>query len=89
MIFLCFVSLQELWALMNFADKVRFSNQMEFVSKFGDLKDADHVAQLHTLLKPYLLRRVKEDVEKSLPPKEETIIEVINLSSYLFVFLPS
>jgi SNF2 family DNA or RNA helicase len=28
------------------------------------------------VLKPYLLRRVKEDVEKSLPPKEETIIEV-------------
>jgi len=33
------------------------------------------VAQLHSLLKPFLLRRVKEDVEKSLPPKEETIIE--------------
>ena len=31
---------------------------------------------LHALLKPYLLRRVKEDVEKALPPKEETIIEV-------------
>ncbi len=28
------------------------------------------------LLKPYLLRRVKEDVEKSLPNKEETILEV-------------
>ena len=27
-------------------------------------------------MKPYLLRRVKEDVEKSLPPKEETILEV-------------
>jgi len=28
------------------------------------------------MLRPYLLRRIKEDVEKSLPPKEETIIEV-------------
>ena len=28
------------------------------------------------MLKPYLLRRVKEDVEKALPPKEETILEV-------------
>lgn len=34
------------------------------------------VAQLHDMLKPYLLRRIKEDVEKSLPPKEETIVEV-------------
>lgn len=67
---------EELWALLNFADKTRFSNQKDFVEKFGDLKDSNHVAQLHTLLKPYLLRRVKEDVEKSLPPKEETIIEV-------------
>lgn len=32
--------------------------------------------ELHALLKPYLLRRVKEDVEKSLPNKEETILEV-------------
>ena len=31
---------------------------------------------MHTVLRPYLLRRVKEDVEKSLPPKEETILEV-------------
>ena len=34
------------------------------------------MANLHTMLRPYLLRRVKEDVEKALPPKEETILEV-------------
>ena len=28
------------------------------------------------VLKPMMLRRLKEDVEKSLAPKEETIIEV-------------
>ena len=28
------------------------------------------------LLKPMMLRRLKEDVEKSLAPKEETIVEV-------------
>jgi len=48
----------------------------EFIHKFGSLKDAQQVAQLHDMLRPYLLRRIKEDVEKSLPPKEETIIEV-------------
>lgn len=34
------------------------------------------MSELHSVLKPYLLRRVKEDVEKSLPPKEEIILEV-------------
>lgn len=28
------------------------------------------------LLRPMMLRRMKEDVEKSLAPKEETIVEV-------------
>lgn len=30
----------------------------------------------HQLLKPMMLRRLKEDVEKNIAPKEETIIEV-------------
>jgi SNF2 family DNA or RNA helicase len=67
---------EELWALLHFADSTKFASQQEFVSRFGDLQNASDVAGLHTLLKPYLLRRVKEDVEKSLPPKEETIVEV-------------
>ena len=75
---------EELWALLHFADKQKFRNQAEFVAKFGDLRDAAHVAQLHAVLKPYLLRRVKEDVEKSLPPKEETIVEVLINIIYLY-----
>jgi SNF2 family DNA or RNA helicase len=62
--------------LLNFADKKRFSDLDDFIEKFGDLKDAKQVAMLHDVLRPYLLRRIKEDVEKSLPPKEETIVEV-------------
>jgi chromodomain-helicase-DNA-binding protein 7 len=34
---------------------------------------ADHGNQI---LAPYMLRRMKEDVEKSIAPKEETIVEV-------------
>lgn len=34
------------------------------------------VEKIQELLKPMMLRRLKEDVEKSLAPKEETIIEV-------------
>lgn len=34
------------------------------------------VQKLQGILKPMMLRRLKEDVEKKLAPKEETIIEV-------------
>ncbi|KAL3944902.1 MAG: hypothetical protein SGBAC_000993 [Bacillariaceae sp.] len=67
---------EELWALLHFAEKSAFKSKDEFLEKFGQLTDADQVTELHTVLKPYLLRRMKEDVEKSLPPKEETILEV-------------
>ncbi|CAM9816299.1 unnamed protein product, partial [Ectocarpus sp. 4 AP-2014] len=36
---------------------------------------AEDVSRLQENIKPYLLRRMKEDVEKAVPPKEETIIE--------------
>ncbi|CAI5729820.1 unnamed protein product [Hyaloperonospora brassicae] len=67
---------EELWALLNFLDARSFPSVADFLDKFGDLHEAQQVADLHKMLKPYLLRRVKEDVEKSLPPKEETIVEV-------------
>ena len=31
---------------------------------------------LHDILKPFMLRRLKEDVEKRLPPKKETKLYV-------------
>ncbi|OQS03503.1 chromodomain-helicase-DNA-binding protein [Thraustotheca clavata] len=67
---------EELWALLNFLDPDAFPQLTSFMARFGSLQDANQVAELHKVLKPYLLRRVKEDVEKALPPKEETIIEV-------------
>jgi len=69
-------STEELWALLHFSDPVTFKSKEDFVEKFGQLQDSKQVSDLHAVLKPYLLRRVKEDVEKSLPPKEETILEV-------------
>ena len=67
---------EELWALLHFADKSAFASKDNFLDQFGQLTSAEQVKELHSVLKPYLLRRVKEDVEKSLPPKEETILEV-------------
>ena len=34
------------------------------------------VSQLHKVLRPFLLRRLKADVEKGLPPKKETILKI-------------
>lgn len=69
-------STEELWSLLHFCDPSYFASKEEFVDKFGQLNDSKQVQDLHSLLKPYLLRRVKEDVAKNLPPKEETILEV-------------
>lgn len=38
--------------------------------------DKTGFTQLHKELEPYLLRRVKKDVEKSLPAKTEQILRV-------------
>jgi E1A-binding protein p400 len=34
----------------------------------------DIVSRLHSIMRPFLLRRMKKDVEKQLPPKFEHII---------------
>lgn len=46
-----------------------FGDQVAFSQQYGELKEAAQVESLHNMLKPFLLRRIKEDVEKSLPPK--------------------
>ena len=62
-------NMEELWSLLNFVDKKVFASRKQFFEHFGDLKDSDRLSELHTLLKPYLLRREKEHVEKKVPPK--------------------
>lgn len=48
----------------------------KFLEQYGDIKSKEKVDELHESIRPYILRRLKEDVEKSVPPKEETLIEV-------------
>lgn len=66
----------EVWSLLNFLEPDKFMSEAEFAQQFGDIKDAETVDKLKALLRPFILRRLKEDVEKSIPPKEETIISV-------------
>lgn len=69
-------NVEELFGLLNFLDPQRFGCATTFLTDFGELKTEEQVEDLKKLLKPMMLRRLKEDVEKSLAPKEETIIEV-------------
>uniref|UniRef100_A0A5K3F821 Chromo domain-containing protein n=1 Tax=Mesocestoides corti TaxID=53468 RepID=A0A5K3F821_MESCO len=69
-------NVEELFGLLNFLEPERFACANTFLAEFGELKTEQQVEDLKTLLKPMMLRRLKEDVEKSLAPKEETIIEV-------------
>ena len=72
-------NLHELWALLNFLLPDVFSSSEQFDEWFNlDVDDTEAkqriIGQLHKILRPFMLRRLKADVEKSLPPKTETVI---------------
>lgn len=81
-------NLTELWALLkflmsgtDFADRREFAewfaNPLEQAIEMGtslDDETQNRVAKLHTVLRPYLLRRLKRDVEKELPSKFEHLV---------------
>eukprot|EP01133_Synstelium_polycarpum_P017185 gene17185-20476_t len=69
-------SLKELWNLLNFLMPNKFTSLTEFQDQYSDLKEKDQIAELHNVLKPHLLRRIKKEVEKSLPAKSERILRV-------------
>ena len=67
-------NLHELWALLNFIFPAMFKDSTQFDAMF-DMKsgvaETDDISQLHALLKPFMIRRLKAEVEKRLPPKKE------------------
>ena len=69
-------NIHELYSLLSFLEPTQFNSQEAFLKDFGDMQNEDQVTKLQAILKPLMLRRMKEDVEKSLKPKEETIVEV-------------
>ena len=48
----------------------------DFLEKFGDIKGASQVDSLRKIMGPYVLRRLKHEVETAIPPRQETIIDV-------------
>jgi SWI/SNF-related matrix-associated actin-dependent regulator of chromatin subfamily A member 5 len=76
-------NLHELWALLNFLLPNVFDNPDEFDALFqagedeeASIAQAKAMKQLHHLLRPFMLRRLKADVEKSLLPKKEVLVFV-------------
>ncbi|KAJ3128207.1 hypothetical protein HK098_004953 [Nowakowskiella sp. JEL0407] len=84
-------NLPELWALLNFILPKIFNSvktfdewfNSPFSSQMGqekmDLNEEEQlliIKRLHKVLRPFLLRRLKKDVEAELPDKVETIIKV-------------
>ncbi|KRW99696.1 P-loop containing nucleoside triphosphate hydrolase [Pseudocohnilembus persalinus] len=85
-------NLQELWALLNFLLPRVFQSCEDFekwfsipVSKVTNDKDDTAlteeeqlliITRLHQVLRPFLLRRVKKEVEKELPEKIEYVVKV-------------
>ncbi|KAH9915412.1 SNF2 family N-terminal domain-containing protein [Fomitopsis serialis] len=80
-------NLTELWALLqflmsgsNFANLKEFgewfANPLEKAIEMGTMDDEtqQRVSKLHMVLRPYLLRRLKRDVEKELPQKFEHLV---------------
>ena len=67
---------EELWSLLNYIEPEKFYSLQAFMADFGDLSNAEQVEKLHKMVRPYLLRRKKEEVEHSIPPLQETIIDV-------------
>ncbi|KAA6412012.1 MAG: RSC complex subunit (Sth1) [Lasallia pustulata] len=83
-------NLPELWALLNFVLPTIFKSVKSFDEWFNtpfantggqdkmELTEEEQllvIRRLHKVLRPFLLRRLKKDVEKDLPNKQERVIK--------------
>jgi len=71
-------SVHELWALLNFLNPKTFPDAAAFEENFSftALRDPENVSMLHNTLRPFIIRRQKIDVEKSLPKKSYAVLRV-------------
>ena len=72
-------NLQELWALLNFLMPAIFASSQDF-NEWFDLSNSNNgdqnfiITHLHKILRPFMLRRLKREVETKLPPKRELYV---------------
>ena len=77
-------NLMELWSLLHFLMPHIFESHKEFKDWFSnpvtgmiegtETVNQDVIERLHKILRPFLLRRLKKDVEKSLKDKIEVVV---------------
>jgi len=72
-------NMHELWALLHFLNPDVFVESDLFDKAFEHItqtEDKNLLKRAPVLLKPFMIRRIKKDVETGLPPKEEIIVSV-------------
>ncbi|KTW30075.1 uncharacterized protein T551_02019 [Pneumocystis jirovecii RU7] len=69
-------NIKELAALIDFLMPKRFEIDRELNFETPNAEQEAYIRDLHKRLQPYILRRLKKDVEKSLPSKSERILRV-------------
>jgi SNF2 family DNA or RNA helicase len=67
---------QELWALLHFLDPVKFDDVEGFQADFAGVGGEAQLARLRELIAPHMLRRLKRDVNLSVPEKQELLVRV-------------
>lgn len=70
-------NLSELWSIFDFVMPRYLGSYQDFKYRFETsiaLGDELTAERLHKLIKPFILRRLKSDVLKELPPKVETVL---------------
>nr|CAH7766295.1 unnamed protein product [Callosobruchus chinensis] len=87
-------SMAELWALLHFIMPTLFDSHEEFNEWFSkDIEnhaenktgiDEKHLSRLHMILKPFMLRRIKKDVENELSDKIEVMASASPISLYCY-----
>lgn len=65
--------LGELWSIFDFVMPDLLGSYKDFKQKYQSNPTPNTMAILHKKIKPFLLRRIKKDVEKELPDKVEII----------------
>lgn len=69
-------NIKELAALIDFLMPNKFEIAQEINFENPDAQQEEYIRDLHKRLQPFILRRLKKDVEKSLPSKSERILRV-------------
>ncbi|CAI9760022.1 unnamed protein product [Fraxinus pennsylvanica] len=66
----------ELYNLLNFLLPASFPSLSSFEEKFNDRTTAEKIEELKKHVSPHMLRRLKKDTMKNIPPKTERLVPV-------------